>query len=323
MTVESTVVLTALVWAVTFPLAWWSLGRLVAQAVGTRRPYTSPGFWVEFIFYRLVIFAPYGVVLFSGAPISPLVYKLLWGWVLLGLALSVLRFVGSQRVTAILWWVYGWFYDGLRSFYPYRKLIGQVAGRIAGKKDVILDLGCGTGNLIEELVSKEHVKIVGVDSSATMLRSARKKLKNHIRDGRVELVNSPLLEYLRQAKTGSFDSIALVNVLYVENNRTELWRELMRVVKPSGEVVVTNSDRGGSRELIKEHLRHDLILKLLDPRLIAIGIIDHFISQLEKTKVFDFTTIERLVQEVSSAGGSISGIERTYGGANLLFTVKR
>lgn len=307
-------------WLVTFPLAWWSLGRLVAQAVDKKQPYRKGSFWLEFIFYRLVIFAPYGVLLFGDLPIGPTIMSLIWGWVILALILSFLRVLGSKLITRLLWWVYGWFYDGLTSFYPYKKLLNQVIRRLDVDGGHILDLGAGTGNLSRLVLSEsQNVEVVAVDSSATMVHKAKRKLANK----RAEVVKSDLLDYLIDQPASSFDRVAMVNVLYAFPEREELWENLIRVIKPNGRVVITNSDRGGSGPLIKEHLNNDSFWKLLDLRLVVVGIIDYFISQLEKSQVFDFADFAILKKEIEIAGGKPSEASRVYGGANLLFSISK
>lgn len=314
------------VWIATFPLAWKMLARLVAQSASRPGITHSPSFWIDFILYRLVIFAPYGIILFFAGNLPDLVIKFVWGWVLLGLFLSFLRVVGSAKIVRILWLAYGLVYDGLNNFYPYRSLISNTAARLSVKDGMkVLDLGCGTGNLSRQLLTHRKIEIVGVDSSITMLSRARAKLRTHA--GSSTLINADLLQYATSQRDGCFDRIAMVNVLYTVKNRERLWKESLRILSNDGIIAATTSDRTGSMVIIREHLNNDAWWKLLSPKLLAVAIIDYFISEFAKTKVFAFPSQETLIREVEQAGGVVGDVMRCYGGptdgVNIMFTVRK
>jgi ubiquinone/menaquinone biosynthesis C-methylase UbiE len=323
MTAALTIALTAVVYAVTFPLAWMVLARLVARSASRKAMWRSPAFWAEFLLYRLIIFAPYGVLLGLGHWLPAYVPKLVWGWVVLTLALSAVRFTGTDRVVGCLWWLYGFCYDGLRGFYPYRRLIELTTERVGASGTMqVLDLGCGTGNVLEALArSQPNLTLVGVDGSSSMLRKARKKLRRQLAAGNLTLVQADVPAWLRRQAPASFDRIVMVNLLYALPDRPEVWRECLRLLKPRGIIVATTSDRPGSRSIVAEHLQHDRWWKLLSPRLICIGIIDYFINEFARVDIFQFPSEDRLLEEVRVAGGSPGRVTRCYGDVNILFTV--
>ena len=207
-------------------------------------------------------------------------------------------------------------------FYPYVSLQKLVAENISANKGMsILDLGAGSGNQTV-LLADTGSSIVAVDNSKSMLVRLRKKIRgNH--DNKVTVIESDLLAYLKTEKSSKFDAIAMVNVLYTVTDRELLWRELLRVLKPKGRIIVTNSDKGGSLSIIREHTQHKGILSLLRPRLIAVFVIDSLISEMAKTGHFSFISQDKIESEVKRAGGSFNYVTRCYGDVNILFTVTK
>ncbi|MEO5499220.1 MAG: hypothetical protein ABIR46_01845, partial [Candidatus Saccharimonadales bacterium] len=59
----------------------------------------------------------------------------------------------------------------------------------------------------------------------------------------------------------------------------------------------------------------------LHPKLLLVGLIDSFISQLSKAGAFSFLTAHE-IQDETKAYFSMSKPERSYGGVNILFYLK-
>ncbi len=226
-----------------------------------------------------------------------------------------------------LWWTYGFNYDGLLSFWPYRNLLNQVS-QAAGLRDgqAVLDLGCGTGNLIYKMVQGHRLNITGVDAAGSMLGVARRKLAVAISARKVELYQQDLTDFLRTARPNSFDRVVCVNVIYALNERQEFWQELFRVVKPTGKIIISTSVRKGSWPIIREHFRHSNLIELLRPRLIGVFLIDALINLLGRSGAFAFPDAHTLENEVVLAGGRWGKSIRTYGGrregVNILVEIK-
>ncbi len=76
---------------------------------------------------------------------------------------------------------FSYFYDMLTENISYKKRAGyfdELIKRHGGKKNILLDLACGTGSLAEEL-SRMGYDVIGVDNSEDMLNAAiEKKIKN-------------------------------------------------------------------------------------------------------------------------------------------------
>jgi ubiquinone/menaquinone biosynthesis C-methylase UbiE len=225
-----------------------------------------------------------------------------------------------------IWNIYGHVYDGLLKLYPYRYLCSTVvewADPIPGSR--VVDIGCGTGN-VTKLLSNSGAKVVAIDNSATMLGRLRKKLRKEIDARKVTVIEGDAVRELENLDDHSVDRVVMMNVLYALGDRHKLWRELGRVTKSEGRIVITNSDRGGSSPIIKEHLQHDSFFSLISPKVIAVGLIDYLISQLASTGQFSFLTLEQIESEAAKFDLTITRSSRIYGGekdgVNLLLELK-
>lgn len=102
--------------------------------------------------------------------------------------------------------------------------------------DKVLDFGCGNGRLLE-LIGDKKVEYVGVDVSAGLIRIAREKYATPGREFR-KISGSDKLPF----PDGYFNaiySIAVFHHIPSRELRSEMAKELVRVLKPGGRVVVT------------------------------------------------------------------------------------
>ena len=317
----------AIVWVLTFLPAWWMLIRLIASATAPDFRAERARFVMLFVVYRLLIVAPYVVLLvFGGEQLGPIVNSVIVGFIVTGLALSVVRFFARRGAIHLLWNIYANVYDGLRHLYPYQHMLDLMRERANVRAGMqVLDLGCGTGNLLAQFADARGVDLYGVDASPNMLERIRPKIRHAKSAPRI--VQADVVTFLRSRPNISADVITLSNVLYAVEDREKLWVELLRVVKSSGKIVITNSDRGGSLPIIKEQIAHGSFWQLLRPSVVLVGVIDSLISAFGSSGKFAFISEARIRHEVTRAGGKVSDVERCYGGTkngvNILFTVTR
>jgi ubiquinone/menaquinone biosynthesis C-methylase UbiE len=102
----------------------------------------------------------------------------------------------------------------------------------------ILDAGCGTGNFSLTLAAR-GADMVGVDQSAAMLSRARGKSQEG--PGTVEWVRGDLAQLPFPAQ--SFDGVVSITALDFIACREAVIRELARVLKPGGFLVVAVLNR--------------------------------------------------------------------------------
>ena len=114
------------------------------------------------------------------------------------------------------------------------------------KDFAILDVGCGGGRTVQKLATAaSEGRIVGVDYALGSVETSRATNAQRIRDGRVEI---------RQASVSSlpfpdstFDLVSAVETHYYWPDLAGDLREIVRVAKPGGSVIVIAESYKGAR----------------------------------------------------------------------------
>ena len=110
--------------------------------------------------------------------------------------------------------------------------------------EAILDLGCGTGAEIKQILSlRRGITVVGLDRSDTMLRKAGARLSRYVTRGTVTLVAGDAGKQL-PFPSNSFDAVFSAELLecFPAAEQVGLLREIRRVLKPRGRVLVEHTD---------------------------------------------------------------------------------
>ena len=177
------------------------------------------------------------------------------------------RIYGKERVmnSKLFYKVMSGFYDLLDVIYfrKYETSPRKVVFDTIGKKDNVLDLCTGTAtNAIAIAKKNPNAKIVGVDLSKDMLVVAREKVnKENLANVRLYRMDATQMNF----KDESFDKVLLSLVLHEtdEELAKKIIKEAMRVMKPDGELVVTEWER--SDNFIKKILF--IPIEILEPKL--------------------------------------------------------
>ncbi|MFH2059691.1 MAG: metalloregulator ArsR/SmtB family transcription factor [Pseudomonadota bacterium] len=111
---------------------------------------------------------------------------------------------------------------------------------------LISDLGCGTGELIEQFALQSCDKLIGIDSSPEMLDQARKRLANN---QNIELRLGEL-EHLPM-KNKEIDTAIMNMVLHHISQPKSSINEVFRVLKPGGIFILSDFEKH-DKEKIKE-----------------------------------------------------------------------
>lgn len=153
-----------------------------------------------------------------------------------------------ETQASLFWNIYARSYDGLLKIIPYQRLAERVADSVPAEARTLLDAGCGTGNLLQVMVGRHpRMTVEGIDRSPAMLARARTKLET------ARLTLGDLNRKLPYA-AGTFDVVTCVNALYAVADVEGTLRELRRVLKPGGTLIVTSPlPRAGIWPLIVEH----------------------------------------------------------------------
>lgn len=122
--------------------------------------------------------------------------------------------------------------DNYITFQRARKATAFIAVPQTG--GVILDIGCGAGYMLSDLLEAGANEILGVDVSERQLRSAREAFKD---DPRVTLLNTDVLhldEY-------GFDAAVLFNGYTLFQDRKQLISKVAALLLPGGRFTVAHS----------------------------------------------------------------------------------
>ena len=131
------------------------------------------------------------------------------------------------------------FLDSLPSFRTYKEESYRLLN--PGKGDVFLDVGCGLGFDVERLARRTSAKIIGLDTSYELLKTARNRARDHGITNADYVLADALLPCF---KDGQFDG-ARVDRTLQHLERPELLIEgMVRTVRAGGRVVCAEPDWG-------------------------------------------------------------------------------
>jgi ubiquinone/menaquinone biosynthesis C-methylase UbiE len=122
--------------------------------------------------------------------------------------------------------------SGQRNLRAQSLIINEFLGKRRGGR--ILEVGVGTGRIASD-IAREDLSIVGVDSSAGMLKACRDKLRL-LRRKEISLVQGDGLSL--PFADQSFDSCVSINVFSHLEDHKKVFSEVSRVLKDEGFFVV-------------------------------------------------------------------------------------
>ena len=103
--------------------------------------------------------------------------------------------------------------------------------------DVVLEIGMGNGFFIKDLMGKaDNIRYTGVDFSKIMVQEASDINNEFLKQGKVQFFEASI-ENL-PFESNSFDCITTTNTLYFWPQPEQNIKELLRVLKPNGKLLV-------------------------------------------------------------------------------------
>ena len=112
------------------------------------------------------------------------------------------------------------------------------------KRGVIADIGSGSGYLLEGLNNREY-RLIAVDQSPSMLEKIRRKFGEQVETYEGSSEHLPL-------KDESVDAIIANMYLHHVERPPHAIREMVRVLRPGGQLIFTDLDKHDYDELITE-----------------------------------------------------------------------
>jgi len=104
---------------------------------------------------------------------------------------------------------------------------------INNKQGAILDVSCGSGELLSELAWRGFQKLHGVDIADKMLSTARKKLPGKVKLYEADVLNLPFASH-------TFDYVASTEAFHHYPEQEQALLELKRVLKKGGSLIVAD-----------------------------------------------------------------------------------
>ena len=143
-------------------------------------------------------------------------------------------------------------YDRLMSDVPYQEWARYYAGLLelysVRPKARCVECACGTG-AISEPVAQKCKLLIATDMAEGMLRQTYKKCSKY---GNVKVRRADLTQL--KCKDNRFDKVVAGNVIHLLNDPEAALRELLRVCKPGGKVIIPtyiNNEGTKQRAVVK------------------------------------------------------------------------
>lgn len=120
-----------------------------------------------------------------------------------------------------------------------RRLVLELIGEVRGRS--VLDVGCGDGDLAVAL-SKAGARVVGIDSSEAMIEAARQRAAREGVQAGFQVATAQQLPFAPE----SFDLVVAVTILCFVEDAAPVFREMARVLRPGGQLVIGELGRWSS-----------------------------------------------------------------------------
>lgn len=229
--------------------------------------------------------------------------------------------LAERRGMATSFWdLYASVYDSIRHLDPYRGMLADVLATARVQEgERVLDAGCGTGNLL--CAVGPGARRSGVDASEAMLRRAARRCPE-ARLERADLAGSlPFPD-------GSFDVVLSSNVLYAVPEPEDTLRELFRVVRPGGRLVLATPRAAPTiTGLIRAQLAGGpaawLTFLALLPALMLVWAFNLPLLSGRGPRPSYFPPREELAAALTRAGFATTRIDETYAGQDWLVLAER
>ena len=112
------------------------------------------------------------------------------------------------------------------------KLYTEVIARVKGLNcNNVLDVGCGTGNILSLLAEEDNLKLFGMDFSQAMLEKAKEKLKSR---AELKFGDSEHIPW----EENHFDTLICTDSFHHYTEPKKVLKEMARVLRPNGILII-------------------------------------------------------------------------------------
>ena len=134
----------------------------------------------------------------------------------------------------MFWDNVAWVYDIFANVINKKadKALCAAAEKLISPSDSVLECACGTG-LLTGAIAPRCKSLIATDISEKMLKRAKKKFEKH-KNVRFEKADISRLPY----PDNCFDAVVAANVIHLLDDPRPALRELDRVCKPGGKIVI-------------------------------------------------------------------------------------
>ena len=109
----------------------------------------------------------------------------------------------------------------------------------------ILDIGCGTGQLIKEISNEyEHVNYLGIDVAENMIKEAK---NNNLENKNIKFKTCPIEKFNTKDK---FDIIICTHAFPYFPNKEEVLKKIYKLSNKNANIVIVNSSTNSLKDLI-------------------------------------------------------------------------
>lgn len=153
------------------------------------------------------------------------------------------------------------FDEGAEEFFVIRPLRRRLARNSTNPAPWVLDVATGTGRVPYYLLAEPtfHGRVVGLDASARMLDIAREKVAPY--GGRVALIRQTALAL--PFANNRFDAITCLEALEFFPNAETAVREMARVLRPGGILMITRRRGWEAKTFIGRYLSTEAFATML------------------------------------------------------------
>lgn len=153
--------------------------------------------------------------------------------------------------------------------------------QLNGNED-ILDIGCGGGKNISNLLKRTSGKVCGIDFAEQSVIKSKKTNSKAILQGRAEIQEASVFSIPYEDE--NFDVATALETIYFWPNIIEDFKEVHRVLKPGGKFVVCNEMSNREENIWTSVLDMNILTAdELTEKMIQAGFSRHEVYQKKKT----------------------------------------